>query len=260
MLRSESEILVSVRDWRARRSENLADSARHTFYLTLAGGTEFTRVIADGERPYEGRDREGDVTFIPAGRPRWGIYERADTRFLSVRIDPRYFARLSPRLQSTYRPVTNARWAALAAVLAPLSRSGAAPADPLASDAVVAALAGAVAPASEPFAPAPERSLAARVEEFAEANLGREFGISAMAEAAGLSPWQLNRALRAAIGISPYRLVTNVRIRRAKTLLAERRLSIAEVALACGFYDHAHFTRTFGRYCGTTPAAYRAGL
>jgi AraC-like DNA-binding protein len=36
-------------------------------------------------------------------------------------------------------------------------------------------------------------------------------------------------------------------------------LSLAEVALACGFYDQAHMTNAFRKSLGVTPAALRAG-
>lgn len=54
------------------------------------------------------------------------------------------------------------------------------------------------------------------------------------------------------------RALTPSRIDSAKRLLADTHHSIAEIALRCGFYDQAHFTRVFGRVVGTTPGRYRA--
>ena len=42
---------------------------------------------------------------------------------------------------------------------------------------------------------------------------------------------------------------------RAKELLSK--LPLADVALACGFADQSHLTRTFRRLEGMTPAAFR---
>jgi AraC family transcriptional regulator len=39
--------------------------------------------------------------------------------------------------------------------------------------------------------------------------------------------------------------------------LLDRRRSINEVALSCGFSSQSHFTRVFREHTGTTPWAYR---
>lgn len=43
----------------------------------------------------------------------------------------------------------------------------------------------------------------------------------------------------------------------AKELLRSSPLSLAEIALACGFADQSHFTRAFARLVGMTPGAWR---
>jgi AraC family transcriptional regulator len=45
---------------------------------------------------------------------------------------------------------------------------------------------------------------------------------------------------------------------RAQRLLARERHSIADVAVACGFYDQAHLTNAFRKAFGRTPAAFAA--
>ena len=47
---------------------------------------------------------------------------------------------------------------------------------------------------------------------------------------------------------------------RAKQLLAESDLAIAQVAEQCGYDNVAHFTTFFGQHTGTTPAAYRKAV
>jgi len=47
------------------------------------------------------------------------------------------------------------------------------------------------------------------------------------------------------------------RIERAKSLLVEPQLSIAEVALRCGFGSQSNFTTAFRRLTNVTPGAYR---
>jgi AraC-like DNA-binding protein len=56
----------------------------------------------------------------------------------------------------------------------------------------------------------------------------------------------------------PYRQVlAEVRVERARNLLAETAMPITEVALALGYSDQAHFTRAFRRETGHSPSGYR---
>jgi AraC family transcriptional regulator len=99
----------------------------------------------------------------------------------------------------------------------------------------------------------------ARVRAFVAANLAEPFGIEEMARAAGLSVWHFSRAFKASLGQTPRAFVTAQRLARAKELLAQSALPLAQVAQDCGFADQAHFTRVFSREVGTTPGAYRRG-
>jgi AraC-like DNA-binding protein len=42
--------------------------------------------------------------------------------------------------------------------------------------------------------------------------------------------------------------------------LDDRRLSLSDVAAACGFADQSHLTRVFTRMVGVTPGAWRRAL
>jgi AraC-like DNA-binding protein len=55
--------------------------------------------------------------------------------------------------------------------------------------------------------------------------------------------------------MTPHAYVTQVRVRRAKSLLREG-LPIAMVAAEAGFYDQAHLTRQFKCIVGVTPGRY----
>ncbi|WP_437543646.1 helix-turn-helix transcriptional regulator [Sorangium sp. So ce367] len=56
---------------------------------------------------------------------------------------------------------------------------------------------------------------------------------------------------------TPYQYVLSRRIEKAMAMLRDERLSIAEIALACGFSNQGHLTTAFKRRTGTTPGAYR---
>jgi|HubBroStandDraft_1064217.scaffolds.fasta_scaffold17587_4 AraC-like DNA-binding protein len=77
------------------------------------------------------------------------------------------------------------------------------------------------------------------------------------ARVAGLHPTHFSRAFRRHVGTTPNGYRLRARVRRASALLLETNASLASIALACGFSDQSHLTRTFGAALGLAPAAYR---
>ncbi|MBR1218993.1 helix-turn-helix transcriptional regulator [Bradyrhizobium sp. U87765 SZCCT0131] len=96
-----------------------------------------------------------------------------------------------------------------------------------------------------------------RVRDYVEANLSDDIRLDALAGLCGRSTEYFVRLFKAATGVSPYQYVLNLRIERAKALLADERHSIADVALQCGFSHQEHLTRMFRRFTGVTPGRYR---
>lgn len=83
-------------------------------------------------------------------------------------------------------------------------------------------------------------------------------GADALARAAGATDrFQLARAFRSAYGTSPHAYLVQIRLLRARQLLASGERPAA-VAAACGFADQSHLGRRFRRAYGLAPAAYRA--
>ncbi|WP_327248411.1 AraC family transcriptional regulator [Streptomyces sp. NBC_01320] len=78
-----------------------------------------------------------------------------------------------------------------------------------------------------------------------------------LARTAGCSRFTLYRGFRAAYGFAPSEYQRDLRLRRARALLAEG-MAPATAAAEAGFADQAHLTRWFTRTYGVTPAAYRA--
>lgn len=98
----------------------------------------------------------------------------------------------------------------------------------------------------------------ARVIEFIRANLALDIGVLDMARVAGVSPFHFSRGFRRATGLTPYAFLIQRRIERAKELLLERRMSISDVARACGFATHSQFSTMFKRVTGISPSHHRA--
>jgi AraC-like DNA-binding protein len=102
----------------------------------------------------------------------------------------------------------------------------------------------------------PEPSLVSRVKTHIEDNYNQNLSLSALARWVGLHPVYLNQAFRQQVGVPPHAYQTQIRVDRAKRLLAVG-FSIGDVAQEVGFYDQSHFGRYFRRFTGVTPARYQ---
>jgi len=78
-----------------------------------------------------------------------------------------------------------------------------------------------------------------------------------IAEHIGISADYLTDCFRQELGITPISYIRRYRIRQACELLRNTDHSITQVAMAVGFSDSAHFTRTFTREMKVTPRAFR---
>ncbi|MCR4994726.1 MAG: response regulator [Bacteroidales bacterium] len=65
---------------------------------------------------------------------------------------------------------------------------------------------------------------------------------------------QLNRKVKAIVGMTMRDYASHVRTERACRLLLSGEMKIAEVAMACGFEDEAYFSRFFRKQKGITPS------
>ena len=96
-----------------------------------------------------------------------------------------------------------------------------------------------------------------RVLAFIEDRLDSPLSVAELAAAAGCSGTRLLRGFKARIGQSPYRYILNRRLERARTLLLNTPLPLAEISLRAGFYDQAHFANAFARQFGLSPGQLR---
>jgi AraC family transcriptional regulator len=94
-------------------------------------------------------------------------------------------------------------------------------------------------------------------QEMLAEHLSRELALADVAAACDLSLSHFTRAFKASTGTTPHAFRQARRIERAKTLLLEGEMSLAEIALQCGFADQSHFTRVFSASSGIAPGAWR---
>ncbi|WP_375595000.1 GlxA family transcriptional regulator [Algihabitans albus] len=81
---------------------------------------------------------------------------------------------------------------------------------------------------------------------------------SDLARMAGLSTRQLERLFRRYLGKTPTRHYLELRLDRARLLLAQTSLSVLEVATACGFVSASHFSKCYREFYNRSPREDRA--
>ncbi|MTH79275.1 helix-turn-helix domain-containing protein [Paracoccus aestuariivivens] len=91
------------------------------------------------------------------------------------------------------------------------------------------------------------------VIEYMRARLTENIRLSELCNLVQLSPFHFCRAFKVSLGVSPHIWLIRERVRVAQSLLQEAHASLADVALAVGFYDQAHFTRYFRNVVGLPP-------
>ena len=99
-----------------------------------------------------------------------------------------------------------------------------------------------------------------RACEFIEANLEGDPSIVDIAAECGLSSSHFAKAFKRTTGAPPHAWLSRRRIERAKQLLRETNLPLAEIALACGFVDQSHLSRMFAKNEGCSPGRWRRYL
>jgi AraC family transcriptional regulator len=96
-----------------------------------------------------------------------------------------------------------------------------------------------------------------RAKELLAANLTGGITLADLAKACELSIRHFTRAFRASTGMSPHAWLLQLRLQRAKQLLANPRRMLVDIAFECGFADQSHLTRVFQRSVGLSPGAWR---
>jgi AraC family transcriptional regulator len=96
-----------------------------------------------------------------------------------------------------------------------------------------------------------------RVTEYLYAHLAEDVRLQTVSELVNLSRSYFSRAFKSSTGLAPHQWLLEARIAKAKHLLLESDRTLSEIALDVGFADQSHFTRTFGRQVGQSPAAWR---
>lgn len=258
-----SSILFDSRRWECREAELRWTAPHHLVILTEAGHTSQTYIKSDGKDVYDGRDRSGDITFVPAGVERVGVYRDTKLSYSALWIDPSLNL---PGCESLgdLRLLVNGRDEVIASLLRGLCAETSLGHKPSAVyvehlTALIVLRLGELnnvrkaKARREPLS----RPTLARVREYIHANIGSDISLTELATVAGMRVDSFARRFKAATGLAPYAFVLEERIREAEILLGGTDQAIGNVAIRLGFSSQSHFTSTFRRLRGIAPQAYR---
>ena len=96
-----------------------------------------------------------------------------------------------------------------------------------------------------------------RATELLEANLDGKIALQQLAEACDLSVGHFARAFKQTFRKPPYKWLTERRVDRARDLMTNSRLPLADIAIQSGFADQSALNRTFKRLHGVAPGIWR---
>ena len=96
-----------------------------------------------------------------------------------------------------------------------------------------------------------------RVVEFIDAHIDQPISLENLAAAAAVSPFHFHRQFKKATEMTPHQYVIQMRVKHARSLLAQSDLPLVEIAARVGFSDQSQFSNNFRKCTSVTPKAYR---
>ena len=102
----------------------------------------------------------------------------------------------------------------------------------------------------------PEHQLK-QVIDYIHDHLEQEIRLDDLAAQLDVSQFHFSRCFKQSMGMPPHQYVIQQRVEQAHKLLDVSELSLADVALQCGFSSQSHFGQWFRKLSGMTPKAYR---
>jgi AraC family transcriptional regulator len=96
-----------------------------------------------------------------------------------------------------------------------------------------------------------------RAQEFLHDEMNRNPGITELSAAVGMNVDHFSRMFKRSTGLAPHQYLGNIRLERAKRLLAEGRAPIIEIAYDVGYANPSQFSAFFRKRTGLSPPEFR---
>ena len=96
--------------------------------------------------------------------------------------------------------------------------------------------------------------------DYMRAHCTERISLANVADNVYVSQWHLSKLINRHTGQSFLELLNEMRIERAKVLLADPSLRVHAIAEQVGYNDVAHFSKSFKKITGKNPGEYRASL
>lgn len=98
-----------------------------------------------------------------------------------------------------------------------------------------------------------------RIKDYLDTYYSRAPDIEELSRTGGLSPRYFLRLFKEEIGMTPHRYLNQLRVNNAKQRLGGGQ-SMLHIAHELGFADQSHFSKTFSKMTGVSPAKYVHGI
>lgn len=99
-----------------------------------------------------------------------------------------------------------------------------------------------------------------KAKNFIQSNFHREISLDDVSREVDISPYYFSKIFKEETGENFIEYLTNLRIAKAKVLLAESDRSMKEICSMVGYSDPNYFSRTFKKNVGVTPTEYKEGI
>jgi AraC family transcriptional regulator len=239
---------------------------KHTICMLLSDCQTERRV--NGGRLHRNHAQRGEMIVYPATSEHWVRWQE-QTEFLLLFLDPDLLTRVSDELASrnsiemiaSEQERDDPLMLQIVLALKAEIEEGMVASSSLYAESLANTLAAHLLRRYTVWKPAPqevaeEHAAAAlqQVIEYIHDNLDQQLTLAELSLVAGMSLYHFARTFKRVTGVTPHRYVLAARVKQAKNLLLQGRLTLAEISSQVGFFDQSHFTRAFKQLVGVTPS------